>query len=263
MSNLPDRPRRDAAPSRLSSEQFDLVIRRAAELQASSSDASGADGLSEEETLRIGRELGLSAEHLSRALAEVHAGAVEERGFLVGLMGRARFSASRSVRGDAASITRILDAHLTSQQFMVVQRRLADATVYVKASGVLVVVERTATELFRRTPLLGVDNLHVSVRETEPGLCLVSLATDLSSERSGHAVGAAVMGGTFGGAGALVLGIAIAPPAALVAVPIAAASVLGWRWGYRATADKVAVQLESLLDRLEHGELAAKKGLLR
>jgi hypothetical protein len=256
MSDLPDRPRKDPAVPRLSNEEFELVIRRAAELQARSADEAGAEGVSEEDALRIGRELGLSGAALGRALAEVRGGAVEEHGPLVKLMGPARISASRAVPGGARALARVLEEHLVDVQYLVVQRRLADRIVFVKASGVLAAVGRTTTEIFRRAPLLGLENLDVSVRQLEPGLCYVGLSTDLGGERTSHAVGGAVTGGVFGGINAVVLGIAVAPPAALVAIPVAAALGYAWRYGYQAAARKALVQLEALLDRLEHGELA-------
>jgi hypothetical protein len=120
-------------------------------------------------------------------------------------------------------------------------------------------IQRATSEVFGKTPLLKVKNLEVSVRTLEPGSSFVTLATDLSGERTGHAVGGAVMGGGFGGTSALVLGIAVAPAAALIAVPIAAAFAYGWRYGYQSEARKVSVQLESLLDRLEHGELPRRR----
>jgi hypothetical protein len=256
VSDLPDRPRKDPAAPRLSNEEFELVIRRAAELQARSVEEAGAEGVSEEDALRIGRELGLSGAALGRALAEVRGGAVEEQGPLAKLMGPARISASRAVSGEARALARALEEHLVDVQYLVVQRRLADRTVFVKASGVLAAVGRTTTEIFRRAPLLGVDNLDVAVRELEPGLCYVGLSTDLGGERTSHAVGGVVTGGVFGGINAVVLGIAVAPPAALVAIPVAAALGFAWRYGYQVAARKALVQLESLLDRLEHGELA-------
>jgi hypothetical protein len=257
MSDLPDRPRKDPAVPRLSNEEFELVIRRAAELQARSvEEEGGAEGVSEEDALRIGRELGLSGAALGRALAEVRGGAVEEHGPLVKLMGPARISASRAVPGGARALARVLEEHLVDVQYLVVQRRLADRIVFVKASGVLAAVGRTTTEIFRRAPLLGLENLDVSVRQLEPGLCYVGLSTDLGGERTSHAVGGAVTGGVFGGINAVVLGIAVAPPAALVAIPVAAALGYAWRYGYQAAARKALVQLEALLDRLEHGELA-------
>lgn len=261
MSELPDRPTPDRPPpQRLTSEQFELVIRRAAELQARSADDPAVDGVSEDEALRIGRELGLSGAHLGRALAEVRGGAVEERGLAMKIMGPARFAASRTVAGDAGGIARLLESYLVEREYLVVQRRLADRTVFVRATGMVAVVARTTTGLFRRSPLLGVETLEVSVRQLEPGLAYVGLATDLRGERTWHLAGGTVIGGMVGGMGALTLGIAIAPPAALVGVPILAAAVGGTRYAYRDAARKVVVQLEALLDRLEHGELRRAGG---
>ena len=69
----------------LSTEQFELVIRRAAELQASAAEAGGEE-MSEGEIVRIGRELGLSGRYLQQALAEVR--------------GRGRRGAGRAGAGD-------------------------------------------------------------------------------------------------------------------------------------------------------------------
>jgi hypothetical protein len=256
VTDTPDRPIQDPPPTRaLTNEQFEMVIRRAAELQASSADEAGAEALSEEDALRIGKELGLSGAHLGRALAEVRSGAVVERGVVAKIMGASRYSVSRAVPGDAGALARDLEAYLVEREFLVVQRRLPDRTVFVRASGVLAAVGRTTTGLFRRAPLLGVQNLDVSVRRLEPGLCYVGLSTDLASERRDHLVGASVMGGIFGGAGALTLGLAVAPVAALIAAPIAGAALGGMRYAYQDAARKMVVQLEALLDRLEHGDL--------
>ncbi len=260
MTDLPDRPARDSPreplqPQRLTSEQFEQVIRRAAEMQARSADEGGADGLSDEEALRIGQELGLSGAHLGMALAEVRSGAVPESGVMVRLMGKSRFTASRAVPGEAGVVTRELERYLVEHEYLVVQRRLADRTVFARASGMLAAVARTTTGMFRRSPLLGVETLDVAVRGLEDRRCFVGLSTDLSGERTGHFVGGTVMGGLFGGLGALSMAIAVGPVAALVAVPILAGSVGGMRYAYRSEARKVMVQLEALLDRLEHGDL--------
>jgi hypothetical protein len=256
VSNVPDRRRNEpAAPERLSSEEFELVIRRAAELQARSTEEPGADGITEADALRIGRELGLSDAHLGRALAEVRGGTAEEHGVMAGLMGRARLSAARTMNGTASAIARTLESHLVGRQYLVVQRRLPDRTVFVEASGVVAAIERTTTELFRSTPLLGVANLEVAVRQIEPRISYVVLSTDLRGTRAGYAAGGGALGGVMGGTAALALGLAVTPPAALVGAPILAAVFAGMRWAYRSEAEKTAVKLESLLDRLEHGEL--------
>src|SRR5918996_1350760 len=63
-------PPERAQPARaLARRDFEEVIRRAAELAAGEGDAD--DRLSEEEVLRIGQELGLSTQHMKRALYEL------------------------------------------------------------------------------------------------------------------------------------------------------------------------------------------------
>lgn len=256
MSKLPDRPERDRPqPQRLTNEQFEMVIRRAAELQAGSAEEGGAEGLSEDEVLRIGRELGLSGTHLGRALAEVRSGAAPERGVVARLMGTSRFSVSRAVPGGASVVARDLEQYLVEHEYLVVQRRLADRTVFVRASGMLAAVARTTTGMFRRSPLLGVETLDVAVRPLEDRLCFVGLSTDLAGERTGHLVGGTVLGGVFGTVGAASLSIAVGPVAALIGVPILAAGLGGMRYAYQGEARKVLVQMEALLDRLEHGDL--------
>jgi hypothetical protein len=261
VSDLPERKREESAPGRrLTSDEFELVIRRAAELQAGSADETSPEGVSEEEALRIGRELGLTGEHLVRALAEVRGGGTaEETGVAARLFGGARIRAARALRGNAAALGRTLEAYLTEHEFLVVQRRLADRTLYVRASGVVAAVARTTSGIFRRAPLLELENLEVSVRQVEPETAYVGVGTDVSGERTGYLVGAGMIGGVGGGMAALVLSIAIAPPAALVALPIAAAGLGGMRYAYQESARKAQVQLEALLDRLEHGELKGRR----
>lgn len=258
MTDLPDRPRgpTDLVPGeRLTSEQFEMVIRRAAELQARAAEDPGSDGMAEEEVLRIGRELGLSGAYLGQALAEVRGGPAEERGLLVKLMGEAHHGTSRVIRGEPEAIRRRLETYLVECEYLTVQRRLPDRTVFVRAAGMGAMLGRAASGMFRRQPLLDVQQLEVTVREVEEGMSYVSLATDLGGRRTEHLAGGLVLGGMFGGTGALVLGVALAPPVALVGLPVLAGSVWGMRYGYAAVVRKLLVQLEALLDQLQHDEL--------
>jgi hypothetical protein len=256
VTNLPEKPKGSPPPSaRLTNEQFEMVIRRAVELQARSADETGAEGVTEEEALRIGRELGLSRTYVGQALAEVQSGAVPEEGLAARIMGGSRHSASRVVTGEAPQVAMALEKYLVEREYLVVQRRYRDRTAFVRASGVVAAVARTTTGIFRRSPLLEVESLDVSVRALEPGYVAVLLATDLKGERTGYLLGGSALGGVMGGVGAVTLGIAVAPAAALIGLPILAAGIGGMRYAYRESVKKVQVQLESLLDRLEHGEL--------
>lgn len=270
MDHLPDTvrgPGSSPPERRLSSEQFEMVIRRAAELQARAAEDPGADGLSEAEALRIGRELGLSGVHLTRALAEVRGAGAVSTGLVDRVFGEAVLEATRTVAGEAEPVRRLLEDYLLRREFMVVQRRFPDRTVYERASGVVAVLGRASSGVFTSHAGLRVPTLTVAVQPLEEGYSFVSLSTALTGRRAGYLAGAVLGGGGGAGAVGAALGIAVAPPAALLAVPMLAGAVYGFRWIYSEEARRVRTRLEALLDRLEHGELPAPavrgRGLFR
>jgi len=261
--NLPERPPSTEGalvPRPLSNEQFEMVIRRAAELQARSLEDAGASGVSEEEVLRIGRELGLSAQNLHRALAEVRTQRVEESGGLVRFMGPATVSASRSVPGSAPEVKRRLEDHLLSREYLTVFRRLPDRTIYKRAGGIVAAIGRTTSGWFGSAPqLLKLEALEVAVEPLEEGFSYVTLCTDLQRKRTEYVAGAAVSAGAAGGVTGLALATIFAPPLGLVGLPVMAGVYYGVRWGYSTEVREIETQLAALLDRLEHGELPARR----
>lgn len=257
MANLPDRPRGDPPPPearRVSNEQFELVIRRAAELQAEA-DEGVAEGLSEEEVLRIGRELGLTGANLQRALAEVRRKTTAPTGALDRYMGAAEATAGRTIPMEPDRARALLEGHLVQREFYEVQRRFPDRLLLVEASGVGAAIGRAASQLFQRLPRLRVPNLEVAVRPLEEGYCYVTLTTTFAAQRVNYAAGGVIGGGLMGTGAGAVLAIAIAPPAAIVGLPILGIAALGARWSYRHELERAQEQLEGLLDRLEHGEI--------
>lgn len=257
MTDLPDRGKpSEITPSRrLSNRDFELVIRRAAELQARDVEDSESDGIDEAEALRIGRELGLSTQYLHRALVEVTGDATSEEGLLVKLYGPLHLSAGRTVRGTSDEVSRTLQSYLEQREFLVVLRRMGDRTIYTRATGLVAGLGRGWSQVVNRSPLLEVAELEVVVHRLEDGFVYVNVSTQLRKERTGTAAGS-IIGGSFGTlAAAGPLAALVAPPAALLALPILAGSVWIGRAHYKGVREKVQVQLESLLDRLEHGEL--------
>jgi len=258
-SNLPIRnPGSSALPERrLSNRDFELVIRRAAELQAREAEDGGADGMSEAEVVRIGRELGLSTEHLHRALAEVASDPPPESGAFHKLFGPANVRAARTVPGEAPPVSRALERYLVEREYLAVLRRLPDRVVFTRATGMVAAVGRASSQIFARSPLLRVRNLEMLVHPLDDGYSFVSLATSLNTQRNAAAASSLVGGGTGASLTGAILGIAIAPPAALVALPILGFSLWAGHAYYDGVVRDVQLQLESLLDRLEHGELLA------
>lgn len=241
-------------PRRLSNEQFEVVIRRAAELQARAAESSD-EGLTEDEALRIGRELGLSGEYLSRALAEVRGPAPGELGVLDRFVGAAVLQAARVIPGDAATIARHLEGYLVEREFFSVLRRLPDRVLFEPAPGAVAAVSRAMSRAIGGKQMLRVSNLETTVQPLEDGFSLVTLRTRLNEERTGHLAGGVLGGGAAGTAVAVALGIAVDPAAALMGLPVAGSGLLGMRWSYARTLHRTQIKLESLLDRLEHGEL--------
>ncbi|MEX0912616.1 MAG: hypothetical protein WD737_00945 [Gemmatimonadota bacterium] len=255
--NLPDRETPPGAPPErvLSTRDFEMVIRRAAELQAREAEESGAQEMTDAEAVKIGRELGLSTRHLQQALAEVASSHREESGLFVKLFGPANVHAGRTVRGDHAEVSRRFERYLVEREYLAVLRRFSDRVVFTRATGVVAAVGRVSSQIFSRSPLLKVSNLELSVSPLEDGYSYVTLATSLGGHRAGTAAVSILGGGSGATVMGAIFGIAIAPPAAVIGLPILGASIYGGHFYYEGFVRNVQVQFESLLDRLEHGEL--------
>ena len=251
----PERQEEGATPPvRLTSAQVDAVLRRAVELQAA--EAEGGDALTEDDLLRIGREVGIDPAHLGRALAEVGGRLPEEdEGWLRRVMGERAASAGRTIALPVDRARGDLDAYLREEEFMVVHRRLPDRTVYTRATGLAADFGRFTSDVSRRHPRLNAPELEVIVRPAGEDATVVALRLDLAGRRAGLATGGMAAGGSSAGVVATAFALAVAPPAAVLGLPVLAGSVWGSRRAYRAVREKRQRLLESLLDRLEHGEL--------
>ena len=254
--NLPEpRPESAAVPARhFSTEELEAVIRRAVELQSGT--AAREEGVSEQEIVRIGQELGLEPAAVRRAIAEVRSGPPAERGVLGRGLGPAVASATRVLPGSASAVGARLEEYLRERELMVVQRRFPDRTRYVRDSSIAAGMARFARGFGRRGQPLDLKQVDVAVSSLDAGSCLVEVSADLGGMRTGMAAGA------LGGGGGVAAGIAaavwatpVADPLMLLGIPVLAASWYGMRAIYGATHRSTRDKLESFLDRLEHGDL--------
>jgi hypothetical protein len=250
-SNLPAR--------RLSATQVEAVLRRAVELQARESDhgASAAEGMMDTELIRIGEELGLSPRHVQQALAETSSDPPPDDAWFGRGFGPGVVQVSRLIPRDAEAVRSELDTYFRERECMVVHRRFPERLVYTQGSGVAASIQRAAAQVGGRYPLLNVGTVETGVRPVDERSCYVAVQVDLRSQRTGYAAGGTAIGTSTGSMAAIFLGIAVAPPAALVGVPVLLGSLLSARAAYRHSVAKMQNQLESLLDRLEHGELVS------
>lgn len=241
----------------LSAQQFEEVIRRAVELQADRSSRLD-EGLSEEEVVRVGQELGLAPATVRRAMAEVRSGLAVEEGLLVTLAGPRTVHASRMVHRPAARVAADLEHYLREREFMLAERRFQDRTRFVRDSSFGAGLARLARGL-ARAPHRPVDvkQLDVSISAVDADSCLLELSVDLAGTRGGLAGG--VIGGSGGAAtawAAAAWATALPDPLMLLGVPVLAGAWIGTRAIFSKVRRSVQEKLESLLDQVEHDKLS-------
>ena len=257
----PDLPKERAPNLPVTSRNFttqelEAVIRRALELQAGSA-ARTEDALSDVDVVRIGQELGLEPATVRRAMAEVSHRPVEEQGMLVTVVGARTVRASRVLRRPAASIGLLLERYLRESELMVAQRRFPDRTRYVRDSSLAAGWARFTRGFSRSHQPLNLNQLDVAVSALDADSCLLEISVDMATMRGGLLAG--VLGSsTVASAGwvAAVWATAIADPLMLLGIPVVAGSWFGMRAIYKTIGRSIQEKLESLLDRVEHNELA-------
>jgi hypothetical protein len=244
-------------PSRnLTAPEFEAVVRRAVELQSGTS-ARTEEGVSETEVVRIGQELGLDPTTVRRAIAEVRIRPAEERGALESLVGPGTVRATRLVRRTATSTGSQLDRYLRETEFMVAQRRFADRTRYLRNASLAAGFGRFVRGLSRSHPPVDLKQLDVAISALDAESCLVEVSSDFGGVRTGLAAGVLGSGSALAGVGAaFVWATPIADPFMLLAAPVVAGSFYGMRAIYRHMSRSLQDKLESLLDRVEHNDLA-------
>lgn len=232
---------------------MEAVIRRAVELQAGAADAG--DGITEAEVLRIGRELGLPDRHMQQALAEVRTGSAAERGMLASVIGPSQVRVGRLVSLDAERAGRDLERYFLECEYMSVQRRRPGWTVYERAGGMAASMGRATSSVRRVNAAI----LEVAIDPLAPGQSSVMLAARIAGARAGFATGAFLGGGGGAVSVGVAAAIAVAPPAALLGLPVFAATLWAMRQGFEQLVERTGTRLESVLDRLESGELVPRR----
>lgn len=241
-------------PDRIDRATFDRVLQRAAELQAASKDIG--EGLSEEEILALGTEVGIPAQHLRQALLEERTRAVARRpqGTIDRWIAPADYIAQRVVQGTIDSIQPALIRWMEQREHFVVQRA-TDGRVTFEPMEAFAGAMRRIGAMFdpsRGKPYLAKAELVTAiVTPLEAGFCHVTLGASLHNSRSGLVGGGtglaftgAVMGGVMMLAGA---------PLLIAALPVLPLALGGWAVArsFRGRAHRAQLGLERALDELE------------
>ena len=252
-----DTPRIDRAA-------LERVLARAAELQAAGGDTP--DELTEAQLLDVGKEVGLSPQHVRQALAEERTRSLvpdRERGILARVVGPAHVQAGRTVTGTATSVLATLDTWMQRQELLQVKRHLADRVVWEPRRDFFGAVRRALNLGGRGFALTRAHEVAATVVPVDASRVHVSLAADLTSHRAGLSAqvgGFSVVGAAATGA-LMVMGIATAA-AVLPVILLPSGVYLAARSVQARALSRAQLALEQVLDRLERGEFGTRPSLL-
>ncbi len=244
----------------LTRREFDAVIRRATELATSDPD-SGEGALTEDELFRIAGEVGLTEQHVRRALVEVRRGE-QEAGVLDRILGPSEVRAVRVVPRTPEQLTDGLDDFLAGTQLLQRVRRTPTMLQYRPALDWASQLARAASFSSQKHYIASARSVEVQLEAVDGGGTQVELVVDPGT-RGDDAAGAFFGGGMAGLAVGGLVGwgaAAIAPLALAVAAGTAVgAGVVGgitYATGIAHKRKVAAVQseVEGVLDALETGE---------
>ncbi len=139
----------DSSPSgppapRIDRASLERVLARAAELQSNTS-GDTSEEFTEAQLLDLGREVGLSPQHLRQAMAEEQTRSIlpsDERGFAYSVIGPSRVGAARTVAGKPADVLAAIDTWMQRQELLIVKRHHADRIVWEARHDFLVGIKR-------------------------------------------------------------------------------------------------------------------------
>lgn len=260
---MPDSSDSNLPAPRLDRAALERVLARAAELQSGTGDT--IEEFSEDQLLDLGKEVGLSAQHLRQALAEERTRSVapdDEGGLAASLFGASRVRASRTVPGKSADVLASIDAWMQRQELLIVKRHLADRYVWEPRRDFLVGLKRTFKVGGRDYALSRAFEVSATAVPVDENRVHVGLDADFRSQRS-HSTQQAVGTSLFGAvttASLLIMGVTVAVAAAPVII-IPAIGIAGARALQGRIITRAQLALEQLLDRLERGEFTRRGGV--
>jgi hypothetical protein len=253
--------------------ELERVLARAAALQlANGDDLSPADGLTEQQLLEVGREVGLSPTHLLQALAEerTRIAVPEERGLMAQVAGAGTATAHRTVNGTPTDVLAALNQTMQRDESLTIKRRYADRVTWEPRRDLWAAVRRLAPSAGRAYDLLRANEVAATAVAVDETRTLVRLDADVSRTRAqrlqgGIAVasGGVIAGGVLFGV-ALIIQPLLIPAVALGLVPTAIGAAVGVAVArtHRQTVERAQLALEQVLDRLEHGEARRPPSLI-
>jgi len=260
-SNLPDKPSSGRALDRAALER---VLARASELQAGTGDVG--ESMTEEQLIELGKEVGLSPEHVRQAIAEEATRvAVQqpEGSGPSGVFGPMTAWAQRVIAGSQADVLARIERYMQNEESLTVRRRFTDRVTWEARRDIVGSIRRGFGIGGRRYALARADETGATVVPVDNGRVLVRLDATFAESRRRSVLG----GGSLAGAGLVGGSGLVAVAASFPGSSMPIAMLIGGAWAamggagfaavaksYRSSVKHAQLALEQALDRLEHGE---------
>lgn len=244
-------------PARIDRAAIERIIQRAAELQTGERDIS--DGLTPDEVVALGKEVGIPERYLKQALLEEH-GRTElpsARGITDRIFSAAVVTAQRVVRGDSDEVTGRIIAWMEDQELLAVQRTQPGRVSWEPLRGMAAAIRRSSAAFSgRRTFMLArAHQVTAAITGLEPGFSHVALSADLRPARAA-VIGGAAATAALGVAASAVL-VVMSPFWLVAFAPLPVFAGLTWVISrqFHPVAQRTLLGLERALDHLERGEI--------
>jgi hypothetical protein len=246
----------------IASEDLDLIVRRAAEIQNKRGNAA-SQLLTEDEVVEIGRQVGLEPGHVRRAMAEVHAESLAPKRppgnrILDLIAGDSRVEVRRVVAGEPTLIQQQVEMLLREREKLSALRRRPTRSVWEASAGIMDRLDRFMNFSGKEYTLAETRQVDLAVAETEPGWSLVTLAADLANKREEvlYAAGScvavvAILAAAFTGVEAGYDSLLTLGSTLLAGLASAAAAVPWVRWTVDKRRNRVELILEGLIDQVD------------
>ncbi len=246
----------NATPARIDRAALERIIQRAAELQTAERDTG--DGLTSDELMALGREVGIPGQYLQQALLEerTRLGSIGAAGLFERVTGPGEIAAQRVVRGDPAGVEQALLRWIEKNELLCVQRQQAGRITWEPIGGMQAAFRRSTAAFGsgkRPFMLSRVATVSATILPLESGYTHVALSADTRKVRNEYVgAGAALAGaGVAGTAALMALGALL--PLALLPLPVAFGVGYGVLRRFAPAVARIQLGLERALDFLEQG----------
>jgi hypothetical protein len=231
-------------PARLDRAALERVIQRAAELQTT--DREPGEGITPEQVIQLGREVGIPQRFLQQALAEERSRLPDQ--VQVGVLDRLAGPGVVVTHRVVAGVPSVIEAHLLrwmeQQELLCVQRQLPGRITWEPLTGIPAALRRSAAAIGgdRRAFMLGkAGTVTAVIAPVDPDCSHVALAADVKPLRGAYVTSAAA------------LMVALSAMAAVAVVPLPIGLGLGYAAlrRFRPVPERTLLGLERALDHLE------------